>query len=62
MGGIVTANKEVQLMVCSNNADGTQLKRGHFDDEERAQIRKYAADHGAATAVRHFQSCFQNAR
>ena len=35
--------------------DGTLLKRDpyeHFDDEERAQIGKYAADHGVAAAVR----------
>ena len=35
--------------------DGTLLKRDpyeHFDNEERAQIGKYAADHGVAAAVR----------
>jgi len=59
-GGIVAANKEVQRVMESIN-DGTQLKRGpyeHFDDEERAQIGKYAADHGVAAAVRHFQRLF----
>ena len=41
--------------------DGTLLKRGlyeHFDDEERAQIGRYTADHGVAAAVRHYQKLF----
>ena len=40
------------------DTDGTFLKRGlyeHLDDEERAQIGRYAADHGVATAVRHYR-------
>jgi len=41
--------------------DGTVLKRGpyeHFDDEERAQIGRYAADHGVAAAVRHYTKMY----
>ena len=41
--------------------DGTLLKRGsyeHFDDKERAQTGRYAAVHGVATAVRHYQKLF----
>ena len=41
--------------------DGTLLKRGpyeHFDDEERVQIGRYAAVHGVAAAVRHYQKLF----
>ena len=41
--------------------DGTLLKRGpyeHFDDEERAQIGRCAANHGVAAAVRHYQKLF----
>ena len=59
-GGIVAANKEVQRVMDTIN-DGTLLKRGpyeHFDDEERAQIGRYAADHGVAAAVRHYQKLF----
>jgi len=58
-GGIVAANKEVQRVIDSGT-DGTVLKRGpyeHFDDEERAQIGRYAADHGVAAAVRHYTKC-----
>ena len=58
--GIVTTNKEVQPVVDSIN-DGTLLKRGpyeHFDDEERTQIGRYAAIHGVAAAVRHYQKLF----
>ena len=38
--------------------NGTLLKWGpykHVYDEERAQIGRYAADHGVAAAVRHYQ-------
>ena len=41
--------------------DGTLLKRGlckHFNDKERAQIGRYAADHRVAAAVRHYQKLF----
>jgi len=33
--------------------DGMPLKRGLYDDEERAQIGRYAADHRVTAAVRH---------
>ena len=59
-GGIVAANKEVQHVVESIN-DGTLLKRGpyeDFDDKERAQVGRYAAVHGVAAAVRHYQKLF----
>ena len=59
-GGIVAANKEVQRMV-ETISDGTLLKRGpyeHFDDEERAQIGRYAAVHRVAAAVRQYQKLF----
>ena len=51
-------------MVDSIN-DETLLKRGpyeHFDDEERAQIGRYAAIHGVAAAVRHYQKLLLLAR
>ena len=60
LSGIVAANKEVHPVVDSIN-DGTLLERGpyeHFDDEERAQIGRYAAIHGVAAAVRHYQKLF----
>ena len=47
-------------MMDTNN-DGTLLKRGsyeHFNDEERAQIGRYAADHRVAAVVRHYQKLF----
>ena len=59
-GGIVATNREVQRVMDKSN-DGTLLKRGpyeHFDDEERAQIGRYTADHGVAAAVRHYQKLF----
>jgi len=58
--GIVASNKKVQQVMGSIN-DGTMLKKDsykHFYDEERAQIGKYAADHGVAAAVRYFQRLF----
>jgi len=63
-GGIVAANKEVQHVIDSS-MDGTVLKKGpyeHFDDEERAQIGRYAADHRVAAAVRHYKKNVSNAQ
>ena len=51
---------EVQHVMGSSNY-GTLLKRHpykHFKDEERAQIRRYTADHGVAAAVRHYKQLF----
>ena len=59
-GGTVATNKEVQCVVETIN-DRTLLKRGtyeHFDDKERVQIGRYAAVHGIAAAVRHYQKLF----
>ena len=58
LGRIVTANKEVQRVMDTIN-DG--LKRGlyeHFDVEERAQICRYAADHGVVAVVRQYLKLF----
>jgi len=44
--------------VIDTGTDGTLLKRGQyepFDDEERAQIGRYAAVHGVAAVVRHYK-------
>ena len=44
-----------------SGTDGTVLKRGlyeHFDDKERAQIGRYAADHGVAAAIRHYSKIY----
>jgi len=56
---LAAANKEVHVM--NTGMDEILLMRGlyeYLDDEERAQIHRYAADNGVTAAVRHYEKLY----